>query len=161
MTNDLNVCMRVNYAYAGFVGVFLPAVGDSVAQGYGYTIEQTTRVTIDPNVRVRGNGTYAGFEDVTGPIAVGDLVEVYEAESSLVGQGRVTEIDVEPELVYLSVDWSSLADEAITQSPSAGAVEGRVLSVPEPAVSICDEPAWMRLAARPSLAYLTPADAAM
>lgn len=73
-------------------------------------VELRARVAIDPNVRLRGNGTYAGFADVSGPIAVGDRVEVYEAESNLAGQGSVTEIDAQRELAYLSVDWSSLSD---------------------------------------------------
>ena len=33
-------------------------------------------VEIDPNVRVRGNGTYAGLEDVIGPIKIGGEVTV-------------------------------------------------------------------------------------
>lgn len=70
-----------------------------------------TRVMIDPNVRVRGNGTYSGFEDVDGQMIVGELVEVYEPESGLVGSGRITEIDVERELVFLSVDWASLKNQ--------------------------------------------------
>jgi hypothetical protein len=67
-----------------------------------------TMIEIDLNVRVRGNGTYAGFEDVTGSLSVGEQVEVFESESSLVGVGRVTEIDPVRQLVYLSVDWASL-----------------------------------------------------
>lgn len=67
-----------------------------------------TCVKIDPNVRVRGNGTYAGLEDVDGPLAVGEEVQVVEPESELVGTGRVTEIDTARELVYLSLDWASL-----------------------------------------------------
>ena len=59
-------------------------------------------------MRVRGNDTYAGLEDVSGAIAVGAEVEVYESESGVVGCGRVTEIDLDRELVYLSVDWEHL-----------------------------------------------------
>ena len=69
-----------------------------------------TRVEIDLNVRVRGNGTYAGFEDVQGPLAVGMDVEVYESESGLTGPGRVTEIDAAKELVFLSVEWGALRE---------------------------------------------------
>lgn len=71
----------------------------------------TTRVEIDPNVRVRGNGTYAGFESVIGDLVVGGIVEVFEAESGLHGRGRITDIDVQRRLVYLTVDWASLTDE--------------------------------------------------
>ncbi len=69
------------------------------------------RIAIDPNVRVRGNGTYAGFEDVQGALTglqVGDAVEVFERESDLTGEGRVTEIDLARRLVYVSVEWSTL-----------------------------------------------------
>ncbi|GAA3801056.1 hypothetical protein GCM10022403_039180 [Streptomyces coacervatus] len=74
-----------------------------------------TRIEIDPNVRVRGNGTRAGFEDVRGPIAVNMPVEVFEPESGLVGPGRVTEIDPARRLVFLSVEWSKLEER-----PNAG-----------------------------------------
>lgn len=67
-----------------------------------------TRIEIDPNVRVRGNGTYAGFEDVEGPLVLGQAVEVYESEADIVGAGKITEIDAARQLVYLSVEWSSL-----------------------------------------------------
>jgi hypothetical protein len=66
------------------------------------------RVTIDPNVRVRGNQTYAGLEDVHGTIAVGSHVEVYEAETGLIGPAEVTDIDHQRQLVYLAVDWEQL-----------------------------------------------------
>jgi len=80
----------------------------------------TTRVSIDPNVRVRANGTYAGLEDVSGPLAVGDAVEVYELEANIVGSGRVTEIDLEKQLVYLSVDWASLREAEPREGVDSG-----------------------------------------
>lgn len=56
----------------------------------------TTRVQVDLNVRVRGNQTFAGFEDIDpatitrarasradGPVAVGDKVHV--AEDDIIG----------------------------------------------------------------------------
>src|SRR5437773_1721960 len=67
-----------------------------------------TCVQIDLNVRVRGNGTFAGLEDVEGPLAVDDAVEVFEPESEVVARGTVTEIDAAKSLVYLSVDWATL-----------------------------------------------------
>ncbi len=67
----------------------------------------TARVAIDPNVRLRGNQTYSGLEDVEGPVTVGDAVLVYEPECGLRGPGRVTEVDLRLGLIYLSVDWSS------------------------------------------------------
>jgi hypothetical protein len=75
----------------------------------------TTRVAIDLNVRVHGNQTYAGLEDVTGPLAIGSHVEVYEPETGLVGPAEVTEVDQERRLVYLAVDWGKLREP-----PSAG-----------------------------------------
>ena len=88
-----------------------------VAAGYTYTgmeyVQQPrTRVEIDLNVRVRGNDTFVGFDDLSGPVSVGELVEVYESESGVSGEGRVTEIDGDRELVYLSVDWPSLKEES-------------------------------------------------
>jgi hypothetical protein len=176
ITNDLNVCVRVNYAYTGCLGVaqqaFLTYPEQSVRwgggseawisgghyAGYEYTIEPRTRVAIDPNVRVRGNGTYVGFEDVSGPLVVGDQVEVYEVETSLTGLGRVTEIDSEKELVYLSVDWSSLSDEAESQIPHTESMSKRALFVPTATADSDNEPGWMKLAARPSLACLVASD---
>jgi hypothetical protein len=70
----------------------------------------TTRVAIDPNVRVRGNQTYAGFEDVTGPLALGTNVEVYEPETGLAGPAEVVEVDAERRLVYLAVEWAQLRE---------------------------------------------------
>jgi hypothetical protein len=80
-----------------------------------------TRVSIDLNVRVRGRQTYAGYEDADGPLVVGENVEVYEAESGLVGQGRVVEVDEEKRLVFLAVDWGTLrfTDEALDQMDPA------------------------------------------
>ncbi len=178
ITNDLNVCVRGNYAYTGYgntgtqtvsvtscstyapvgAGANAHAGGIYSFTGFEYTDEPTTRVAIDPNVRVRGNGTYVGFEDVSGPIAVGDQVEVYEAESGLVGEGRVTEIDGERELVYLSVDWSSLTDEA---SPERGpsTISRQTLFLPAGSAAMSrNEDAWMTLVSRPCLAYVSVAD---
>lgn len=68
------------------------------------------RIAIDPNIRVRGNQTYAGLEDVEGPIVVGGRVEVYERESGLTGPGEVVEVDRERRLVYLTVEWAKLRE---------------------------------------------------
>lgn len=73
------------------------------------------RIRIDPNVRVRGNHTYAGFEDVEGldpaGLHVGEVVTVYEPEAGLRGQGSVVEVDPVKSLVVVAVDWSSLRPE--------------------------------------------------
>jgi hypothetical protein len=70
----------------------------------------TARVAIDLNVRVRSDETYAGFEDVDGGLAPGDLVEVYERETGLRGSARVTKVDNKRQLVFLAVDWPSLRE---------------------------------------------------
>lgn len=121
---------------------------------------QKTRVAIDPNIRIRGNSTYAGFEDVDGPIAVGEMVEVIESESGLVGQGKVTEIDGERKLVYLSVDWASLTDMGTSSNgtPSHGGVfylTGSSSLISEGCAG------WMNLMAQPSLAYVGVRDRAV
>lgn len=75
------------------------------------------RVAIDPNVRVRGNQTYAGLEDVDGAVAVGSHVEVYEPETGLIGPAEVTDIDHEHRLVYLAVDWEQLRIQPVSNHP--------------------------------------------
>jgi hypothetical protein len=70
----------------------------------------TARVAIDLNVRVRGNQTYAGFEDADRSLATGDEVEVFEPETGLAGPGRVTDVDNKRRLVYLAVDWPALRE---------------------------------------------------
>ncbi len=69
----------------------------------------TTRIAIDPNVRVTGNWTYAGFEDIEGgPVAPGDRVRVWEPESQLSGFATIVEVDCDRDLVYIEVNWSAL-----------------------------------------------------
>jgi hypothetical protein len=84
----------------------------------------TVRVEIDPNVRVRGNKTYAGFEDVqqagqltvtrlshpVSPVSVGDKVLAWESEDDIVTDAEVVDVDQERQLVYLAVDWSGWRD---------------------------------------------------
>lgn len=78
-------------------------------------------VEIDLNVRVRGDQTYAGLENVQGEISVGDLVWVHESESQVIGSAQVVEIDPARELVFLSVDWASLW---VLSTPDAGSNAG-------------------------------------
>jgi hypothetical protein len=163
---DLSIRVRGNYTYYGYalggapnqtVGPVSSVIDWSTIAGGTYTYAgheimaaPKTRVAIDPNVRVRGNGTYAGFEDVEGPVAPNEAVEVYEAESGLTGQGRVTDIDVNGELIYLSVDWSSLA-EGVPRPPSSAPGQAMYMS----AVAPTSEHDWTELSAQPSLAYVT------
>jgi len=85
------------------------------------------RVEIDLNVRVRGNWTFSGLEDTSGPVEAGQVVEVFEAESGLSGPGIVEEIDEDRRLIYLSVDWAALRDSKtstndIGRAPSGGLI---------------------------------------
>lgn len=72
----------------------------------------TVRVRIDPNVRVRGNMTYADVDDDVfgGDARIGHEVEVFEEEAGIVGRGRICEIDRQTNLVYLWVNWASLKE---------------------------------------------------
>jgi len=67
-----------------------------------------TRIAVDLNVRVRGDLTYSGLEDLEGDLPLDGMVEVYEPESDIVGVGRVVDIDEDARLIYLAVDWASL-----------------------------------------------------
>lgn len=70
------------------------------------------RARIDPNVRVRGNQTFVGYEDLEGVVTLGAPIEVYEQETDAVGRGVVTEIDAERCLVFIAVEWRSLCVRA-------------------------------------------------
>jgi hypothetical protein len=166
--------LRASYTFTGFgsvcanqsvqvlAGTNVFAAASYTYSGYEHITTSRTRVAIDPNVRVRGNGTYAGFEDLDGPVSVGEEVEVYEAESGLTGTGRVTEIDGGRELVYLSVDWSDMTceDAASADFPTPAA---QALYLPSTStmdllstsvLGAQSESEWLRLAATPSLAFL-------
>lgn len=70
------------------------------------------RIEIDLNVRTRNNETYAGIEDAdTNDPNVGDEVYVVQSEDEIIGDATITRIDLEKDLVYLAVDWTSLRDD--------------------------------------------------
>lgn len=75
-------------------------------------------IIIDPNVRVEGGLTFAGFEDlVDGEVpGVGTAVRVREPEADLEGTGKVARVDRERSLVYLHVDWTTLRPAESTPS---------------------------------------------
>jgi hypothetical protein len=157
---DPSIRVRGNYAHVGSgpgwtpyttLGWNVVTEGSYTYSGFSLVATTRTRVVIDPNVRVRGNGTYAGFEDVTGPITLHEPVEVYEPESRLVGQGQVTDIDADRELVYLSVDWSSLTEEAPQRQPSN--LSGQALYISTGQSTSGHD--WLELSAVPSLAYVS------
>lgn len=64
---------------------------------------------IDPNVRVAGNQTFSGIEDVVGDMPdEGDQVIVREPESGATGRAIVMRVDFSDRLIYLAVDWAGL-----------------------------------------------------
>lgn len=65
------------------------------------------RISVDLNVRVHGNQTYAGFEDTEQPVHVGEQVLAWEPEDDIVADATVTEVDGQRRLIYLAVDWYS------------------------------------------------------
>jgi hypothetical protein len=71
-----------------------------------------TRIEIDLNVRIRGRQTFAGFENIHGGHLpeVHDYVTVFEPETGLEGNGRVTEVDLDRQVIYLAVDWASMTE---------------------------------------------------
>lgn len=83
----------------------------------------TVRIAIDLNVRVRGDQTYAGFENVRVPgasaddpldldaIRPGTPAVAFEEETGVIANAMVTAIDEEARLVYLAVDWASFRDD--------------------------------------------------
>jgi hypothetical protein len=73
-----------------------------------------TIIQIDLNVRVNGNQTYAGFENIIqgslpSPYLGYQFVTVTEIESGLTGPGIVTEMDYDKKIIYLDVDWKQLS----------------------------------------------------
>jgi hypothetical protein len=97
------------------------ATSPPVAAELGTAQEARARVKIDLNIRVRRNWTFVGIEDVDGSIEVGQVVEVFESESGVVGVGQIQEIDVERQIVYLSVEWGSLKQpSSITRGTGDG-----------------------------------------
>ena len=72
-------------------------------------------IVIDPNVRARGNQTYARFDDVEMPHSAGDLrigmkVFAVETESNMGTDATVADIDPNYEFIYLAVEWRGWRD---------------------------------------------------
>jgi hypothetical protein len=139
--------------------------------GAQYVQQRRTRVEIDLNVRVRGNDTFVAFDDVYGPIAVGERIEVFESESGVSGDGRITEIDGNRELVYLSVDWSSLSEDGSSSSGDlpASASSAQLFFIGTPPVTTTTtttpttfpQESWIEMVPRPCLAGIGGSDLAM
>lgn len=75
------------------------------------------RIAIDPNVRVRGDLTFSGFEEIEGDfdpsqLSINEDVIVFEPETGAQGHGRISDVSLERRLVYLEVEWKTLAPPA-------------------------------------------------
>lgn len=68
----------------------------------------TAVVRIDPNVRVKGNRTFSGFEDIVDgvPLRAEEEVLAWEEESNVMWPAVVYDLDFGKKLVYLTVAWS-------------------------------------------------------
>lgn len=86
---------------------------DKIVTGMGYRRQEPAlpRIRIDPNLRVTGDQTLAGPEDVEGEVVIGYPVHVYEPESGLVGTGIAIGFDSDRQLLRIAVDWASLRAE--------------------------------------------------
>ena len=104
------------------------------------------RVEIDTNVRIEGDQTYSSFEHVHDPHtapgdlmlwSVGEVVDVYEPESYLVGSGRIASWDDQYRIIYLAVDWESLRlDKSLVASYEDSEVDpAQVEIAPRPPIS--------------------------
>lgn len=65
---------------------------------------------IDPNVRVRDNQSYVGFEDVSRSVSAGEAIRVVEIEDGIQTEAVVTDVDIDRCLVYVAVDWDGWHD---------------------------------------------------
>jgi len=102
---------------------------------------ESPNVEIDPNVRVHGNQTYAGLEDASGPLVIGQRVSVSVTEAGVSGWGEVTGIDPHLGLVYLAVDWASLTTVQVdphpfgssqAEAPAPGDVDDETVTFTDP-----------------------------
>jgi hypothetical protein len=72
------------------------------------------RITIDPNIRIETNWTYAGFGDVFGnadELSPGDWVTAMWEETDQIADAKVVGIDYERKLIDLAIDWSSFRED--------------------------------------------------
>lgn len=73
-----------------------------MSQAIAYSV-----ANIDPNVRVRGNQTFVGYEHLEGVVELGKPILCWENETDSVADGVVTDIDVQRRVVYIDVAWKS------------------------------------------------------
>lgn len=87
-----------------------------------------TQILIDPNVRVEGNETFAGFEDVRGSLpSEGEQIIAIVEDTDVVGLAHVTRVSPEDRLIYLAVEWDRLAPiESITPDELVARVNAHI-----------------------------------
>jgi len=69
------------------------------------------RIEIDLNSRSRDGYVFARLSRADGPVLVDDDVVVFEPEDRVAAPARVVRVDREHGFVFLSVDWSQLAED--------------------------------------------------
>jgi len=81
------------------------------------------RIQIDLNSRSRDGLVRARLSRVSGAVAVGSRVIVFEPEDSVAALGHVRRIDPESGFLYIDVDWSTLNDDTyIAHVPNVNAI---------------------------------------
>jgi len=79
------------------------------------------RISIDPNVRVSGNITFSGFEDMRDPDGhptglwpvTGQYLVAFEEEAGLQGPAKVVHVEHDKRLVYLKVPWAKFGRDTL------------------------------------------------
>jgi hypothetical protein len=86
--------------------------GSGLAPWTDYSVS----IVIDPNVRVRGDRAFSGYEDIKpgsatftrlpdGLVRVGDKVLAVESEDRICTEAEVIGLNREHRLIYLKADW--------------------------------------------------------
>lgn len=88
-----------------------------------------SRIQINPNLRLDDHLTMADLdEDVFGDTpAIGELVEVFEPESGIVGRGWVAAVDQDERTISIVVEWGSLTIPNTRMESPAYAMPGALL----------------------------------
>ena len=128
------------------------------------------RVRIDLNARSKDGYVLARLSRADGPVFSGDYVVAFEPDDRVAAQARVVRIDDERGLIYLAVDWLSLAEDHVPQRilPQPSSVIGLLANAAErasmrfrvttrtQAVAFTREPDPQRLREYQSLAIVGP-----
>jgi hypothetical protein len=71
------------------------------------------RIEIDLNARSRDGYAFSRLSRADGPVLVNDDVIVFEPDDRVAAPAKVVRVDREHGFVFLSVDWSQLAEDAV------------------------------------------------